>query len=598
MVHVRPRSRSSHRVAYRYVTGMELDGVRRTNATWRKRGNDTQEGVRHAWKWHYLPRNQRMMWRLGVPLGVVLLGWSAWYEPTRTWLVVQALLAAGVLVFAHWFWTVIKVYENRHRWVGPLATVLAARWRIVPPSDPTTWIVVPPDCRTNADHPVEIIMPVDRVESERQEAATAKIIARKVGIPVTAMDYEIEPEGEYPKMLVRAQEVPPELVDFEMARPYLEQATDTRYFLGLGLRDEPAWIDLDLDSPHIAFSIGSGGGKSAAIRTIAAQVLRQGGRVVIFDHVKEGASHASWVYDDHGHLIPGVEFYTDTESVHEALISLEEERSRRSRAVHHAKRYKRPLPHFPRIFVVDEEMNSGTPKLLAYWQQLRKDIKAESGEDQPVVSPAMAAKGSLVNAGREQRITFGAVAQRFDAKVIGGGDVRASFMVRVLARFGPDAVRMLIPHIDPKPRSSNYPGRVVLAIENVATTVQFAFLEPDEAQEWALGGYRDVLEQGGVSDLVHDHEIEEVGAEKGESVSDPGTRTILELPPAPESRKLTINEALDKGIVTGNYDAVYKAIQRGKFPQDQGRKGTALTYFEHELAELEERRARKQVSSR
>jgi hypothetical protein len=597
-VHVRAKSRSAPRLLYRFVTGMELDGVRRTNASWRRRGRDLQDGVRHAWRWHYLPRNQRAMWRLGSIGMAVLLAWSAVVAPVATWQAIQGLGVLGMLVFLHWFWSVLKVYENRHRWVGPLATVLAARWRIVPPSDPTTWIKVPEDCRTNAEHPVEVLLPEDYREADRQMEATAKLIARKVRIPVTAMDYEIDPVGDHPKMLVRAQEVPPEFIDFEMAKPYLEQATDTRYFLGLGLRGKPIFIDLDLDSPHIAFSFGSGGGKSTVIRLLAAQVLRLGGKVVILDHAKEGDSHADWVYDDHGNLLPGVEFHTDTAGVHEALINLEEERARRSRAAHQAKRFKRTPPHFQRILVVGEELNTGTPMLTDHWKQLRKELKDAEGDEQPLRSPALGAMAALVNAGRAQRMNFGAVAQRFDAKVIGGGDVRASFMVRVLARFGEDARRMLIPTVDPKPRSSNHPGRMTWAAEDQAEVLQAAFLTPVEAQEWAMGGYREVLERGGVSDLGHDPEIEERGPDQAEPVSEVGTRTPLELPPAPEPRKLTLKQAIEGGIVTGSEDTLYRAIRRGNFPEPQGRQGTAIVYFEHELAELEEHRQRRQVTSR
>jgi len=597
------RSMGMTRQAYRFVTGAELDGVRRTDATWRRPGRAVIDDSGMVWRWHFLPRGQRAMWRVGVLVTAPLLAWSSWHAPAQTWVTIQALLALAVCVAAHWFWSWIRDVEVRHRYIGPLADVLASRWGFTPPSDPATWVTVHRDSRSNADHPVEITLPQTYKESDRQQEATAKLIARKARISVKAMDYEIDWEGDHPKFLVRAQEVPPEVVPFEMAQPYLEQATDTRYFLGLSIRDEPVFIDLDLDSPHIAFSFGSGGGKSTVIRLLAAQILRGGGRVVILDHAKEGDSHADWVYDDHGHLLPGVEFYTDTESVHEALISLEEERTRRSKVAHQAKRFKRPMPHFQRTLVVMEELNTGTPWLVNHWKRLRKLIKEAEGEEQPLTSPAVSSIAGLVNAGRAQRMNCAAVAQRFDAKVIGGGDVRSSFMIRALARFGEDARRMLIPTVDPKPRSSNHPGRMVLAAESTSKVVQAALLTPEETQEWALGGYRTVLEQGGVSDVEHGAVTTACSSGQQVQGSDRGHRTILELPPAPEpvpqSRKLTINEALEEGIVTGTYEAITKAIRRGGFPVDTGtRKRNALTYWEHELAELEERRARKSATSR
>lgn len=602
---VHAKKKTAPRVLYRYVTGLELDGVRRTNASWRRHGRDLAHGVHHAWRWHYLPRNQRAMWRLGLPALVILLAVSAVYTPAATWTALQGLGVLAMLVFAHWFWGVLKGVENRHRWKGPLSVVLGGRWRM-DPAALLPGIVVPDDCRTNAEHPVEVALPEGYRETDPQVQASAKIIAKKVRIPVTAMDYDIEWEGDRPKMLVRAQEVPPEHFDFEAAEPYLCQATDTRYFLGMGLRNTPCFVDLDQDSPHIALSFGTNGGKSTVVRLLATQVLRQGGRVVIIDHAKEGDSHADWVYDSDGNLLPGIEFYTDVESAHEALISLNEERGRRSKAAHQAKRFRREPPRFQRVLVVMEEMNTGTPQLNDYWKQLRKQLKDETGEDQPLQTPAGTATSALVCAGRAVRMNCIAVAQRFDAKVIWGGDVRGNFMVRMLARFDDQARKMLVPNIDPKPKSSNHRGRMTLASEDEATILQAAYLTADEAREWSLGGYRAVLEQGGVSEDGHDPVIENTRAEQAGPASEVGTRTLLQLPAAPiepviedvPSRKLTLKQAIAEGIVTGSEDTLYRAIKRGNFPEEQGRQGTALVYFEHELAELEERRSRRQVASR
>lgn len=586
---------TTSRLAYRFVTGLELDGVKRTNATWRRPGRQVIDDEGVVWRWHFLPRSQRALWRVGGTGMLALLGWFGWYEPAATWQAVQGVMVLGLLVAAHWFWTWLKDAEIKHRYVGPLAEVLASRFGITPPTDPTSWITVHPDSRTNSERPVEVLLPADYRESDRQMEQTAKHIARKVRIPVKAMDYELDAVGDHPKLLVRAQEVPPEVVDFDMARPYLEQASDERLFLGIGLRNTPVWGDLALDSPHWATSFGSGGGKSTFCRMIAAQVRRQDptNRIVIFDFAKEGDSHADWVYDSSGNLLPGVELHIDVDAAHMALEELADERARRSRVAHQAKRFGREAPKFPRILIIFEELNTSIPMLVDYWKRMRES-------DDPTESPAMRAYASLVCTGRATRMNMLAVAQRFDAKVAAGGDTRANFMVRILSRFDEQARRMLIPEItDPKPRSSNHPGRMLLALAGVATTFQGVYMTPDEARDWAMGGDS----QSSITSPVRATDQQEQATESPEDPWLPESTPTLALPPAadPEPDLVTLPEALERGLVSGTKDALSWHARQDGFPTPRGKGGkrnTANLYEAHELAEWEERRTRRPVMSR
>ena len=593
--------------AWRWFSGRELDGARRTNARWHTKGSDTLPGVREheVLKWHYLPYGKRALVRaVGTGLAALLLV-SFWYDPVQTWFVIKCLFGLGLGVFVFWACTGLANAEILQRWHEPLSVVLGARWR-VDPAGLLLGITVPADCRTNAEHPVEIILPPNYRENDRAQEESAKLIARKVKIPVTAMDFSIDHEGPGPKMLVRAMEVPPEFVGFEDARDALERSGNGHYFLGFGLRRAEVWADLNGDGPHWVWSCGTGAGKTTAGRNVAAQVYREGGRVAIFDPAKEGDSHSDWIYDDDGNLLPDIEHFTDIASAHEGLIRLGKERSRRAFLTREAKRLRRPEPQFQRILIVLEEQNASADLLNDYWRSIRKDLAKAEECEQPSASPAMTALKSLVYAGRSAYMNCFVSCQRFDAKIVGGGDVRGNFMVRMLARFDEQARRMLIPDILPKPISSNRLGRAIVCMNGAATPVQGVLLESDEARDWARDGRPLVIEHVATSDVRHKEIIPAHVADQAEQASDIGHRTPLQLvrtpvepePQAPPKRLVSIKRAIEEGIVTGTYEAVSRASLRDGFPELRGHRGRDKLYCAEELADWEERRARRAAMSR
>ena len=64
---------------------------------------------------------------------------------------------------------------------------------------------------------------------------------------------------------------------------YLQAVEPGHLLLGVGSHNRPETIDLDNDTPHILFSVPSGGGKSVAVTLLSCQVLHQGGELVIID---------------------------------------------------------------------------------------------------------------------------------------------------------------------------------------------------------------------------------------------------------------------------------------------------------------------------
>ncbi|WP_433024746.1 helicase HerA domain-containing protein [Actinomycetospora sp. CA-053990] len=554
--------------SYRFLSGREMDGRRRTNATWRHRGNERTRNDLYAGRWAHLPRGARAGWRLVALAGFLGLLWGWVFRPEATWTALHVFGVLALLVFFHWLWRHLDRATVQQRWVMPLAIALAARWGISSGGDPHTWIDVPAGHRSNPERPVRVMLPLDYRERDKQQEESAKLIARKTGIPVREMDWEIDLEGPRSVLVVRAQKVPPELVGFEDAKPYLEQVTPTTLFLGLDTDSSPVWISWALDSPHLALSFGSGAGKSTVVRLLAAQTLRMGGKVIIFDIAKEGGSHGDWCRDADGELLPGIEIYRDVESGHDGLVRWAAERKRRSKA-----RWERTGETFQRTMVVLEELNSTTPELKAYWAKIR-----ETGE--PASSPAVEAIRTIVNAGRDVDMNVIAVAQRFDAAAIGGGAVRSSFMLRVLSRFDEQARRMLIGEItDPKPKSSNHPGRMVLAVGGEATVVQGAFLTPEETVEWATNGQPqpDSASQSQASQRVLPGQVVPGAGDSADSGdSRPGRGRLSLVPTAPDELAGLPNVGRDPADTPAEqdaqpaYEAEYEAVSLRTAATDSG----------------------------
>lgn len=535
---------SLSRVAYRFVLGRELDGVKRTNARWRHPGLEPRSGFEHTTWWTRQPYRRRAAIRLAVTAWLIVhavgvaVDWSATWVTLRVQLLLVGFVVGFVVVHRY------RKFSHREGVVVPVGQVVAEWLGYDRHVDPLNLVKVPLSYRTNPDRPIEISLPKHYAETDRRQKQLASHVAGRAGIK--SHDYEVLLEGDQPKMLVRAQLVPPDEVmwadDEELRTLVMACWDDSLLCLGRGLYGRPVWVDWKRDSPHLALSFGSGAGKSSLIRFLAAQTVYKGGRAVIMDGGKDGESHESWTRDRNLQLIDGVEFYSSIEEEHEALIAWEAERKRRAQAV-----LARSGEQFQRTLMVLEERNVTKPALQAYWASIR-----EQGD--PIKSPALQAIANLVNAGRSVNINCVASAQRFDAAAIGGGDVRGSFQLRSLARFDEQARKMLIPDILPKPKSSNHEGRCILVLSGEVTDYQAAFLTPDETVELCYSGVaqsdtRIIAPRPKSPVLTH---------------RSPGDSTVLgQVEAAPPRTLMTISQAVQEGILNRSLESARKAGVRG-----------------------------------
>ena len=232
--------------------------------------------------------------------------------------------------------------------------------------------------------------------------------------------------------------------------------------MGLGRRGTVVPVDLHSDSPHIALSIGSGGGKTIAARALAVQVLRKGGLVVVLNLKKSGYN---WTRG-----LPNVCHCKTIDEIAAMLIWLNTERKRREDIAEVSGDIE-DVVHAnvgPRVLAIFEEQNLTVPK-----------IKATDPE-------AFEALGDMNFAGRAARMNMVAIAQRYSAKAAGGGDVRATVNARILGRYEKSAWKMLAEQF-PMPAPSNTPGRVQVVTDRVAEA-QMPYTGGQEAHDYALSG--------------------------------------------------------------------------------------------------------------
>jgi hypothetical protein len=324
------------------------------------------------------------------------------------------------------------------------------------------------------------------------------------------------------------------LADLNAAFP---QLADWEYFLGLDDRGKPVTISLEDDSPHVCCSAGSGAGKSVLAQALAVQVLHRGGQVVILD--RKG-SHR-WARG-----VPGVEYCTQPDEMHRALLRLAEMADARN-----LEAFEREDGYDvgPRFLVIAEELNATFGELRDHWADIR-----EPG--QPAVSPAVKAFRRLLFMGRSAKVHVFAVAQMLTANTAGGPEARENFGVRCLARYTRNNWQMLVPEAA-MPRSSRTRGRWQVVVSGTARETQVVYLTAAQARAFAY-----------LPENAH-------GPERPQAGFSPGTGDMAD----PRDELVTLREAIDEGILPWRHEAAKKRYQRaraaGEAPQTKAKRKNA-----------------------
>lgn len=448
----------------RFVSGRELDGMPRTDASWSRRG--TRDFEYRPWRWYRWSYRRRAIIRFVIPVaaGLALYGGTTNVQSLYLSVLVFFWLGVSILLWLMIHW--VRKWTHYFKWYPRVAAALAERLKISRHIHPTEWIDIPPGHQDDPDKVCTIKLPHDYAGNVNQQESLAQLAADTLGL-IDFQHYFVMGE-ESPVLKIWTMPRPPKKVLFEDVRTACEQACETDLVVGIDADDKPVLISLEQDSPHILCSIGSGGGKTILCKSIACQALYKGFRVIIIDCVKRG-SQAKWAKS-----IDGVEIYRHIDVAHDALLELQAEIDARCENY-----WSYDHDNDQRIILVIEEANQTQRRLQSYWAN-------ELGGRR--TSPAILAIENILCVGREPKVNVLTVGQRMSAQASGGGDARENYGVRLANRFSPQTARMLFGEIDPLPRSSTHPGRVQMVTGGKAIEVQIPFVRSDDAVSWALEG--------------------------------------------------------------------------------------------------------------
>ncbi len=600
------------RVLYRFLVGRPLDGIRRTDGGYLRRGRAIHG---YASSWARRPGWHRQAWRLGILAGA---GGSAYAWHTFP----QVTAAAGLLLVAYglrrlrrwWRWRRFNaIYlkptkaaltlalgnapvqlrvspelgtlvarlakpmspaeEALRRWYG-LHVEPVLRWlpdhvmrgwwgvgRLTSPATRRLHVLRRPR-PDDAGPRIDLATQVPYVTSDDRTMVGAIVAAK---IPAGEMnDPRWDQVGTQVNAVWTVRRRPPAHVGYEALKARFGNLKDHELFAGLGVGEKPVIIDLHLDSPHIAESAGTGAGKSVLVQLLAVQVLARGGLVTLLD-LK--GSHR-WALN-----MPGVDYCTRAAQMHDALVRLAEVADQRNQdSLHEAEGWDPG----PRILVVAEELNATMALLKAYWAQVRPP-------GGPKTSPAIEGLRFLLYTGRAAKMHVLGVAQMLTALATGGPEGRENFGVRCLARYTRNAWQMLVPEAA-MPRASRTLGRWQVVVAGQVTETQVCYLSAQEARIFVHRWRPTDVHMNGANAGVH----EDIPAQTPIK----GLRSPVHMGADP----LTLQDSIDEGVCPWALAAVQKRLQRARAagratPQSVGKRQRAdlyeraalVAWFESEL---------------
>ncbi|MFJ4679163.1 pRL2-11 [Kitasatospora sp. NPDC088783] len=460
--------------AGRFLTGRELDGVRRTNATFLRKGTRVNTDVEgRVGRWSHLPYWKRIVVRLGMIAALAAGTRSYLLHPQAT---LQALKfgVPGIAVVAL-AGAVVHAVRNRgqaellREWVRPLHLALVGPLGLSVHTDPRSYLHVPLNFADD-DAEIRIDLPVDLKFSE---SGVTEMVVKKLALQ--GVSFSWKPESAEPYVIVKKVHRPPSKVAFSdpKVRELVRSVPESAPLIGLERGERIVSVDLDSESPHVLVNAGTGGGKSVILRTIAAQLIHHGAQAYILDFKR--VSH-QWARG-----VPSVVYCRDIAEIHDALVKLGVEGRRRIHAAEHLGDDADPKTIGPRIVILLEEINATMKQLSKYWDSIK-----EKGD--PKTSPAVDALAEVLFMGRAVRLHVLLVAQSATARALGGPEMRENFATRILARYTQNAWRMLVPEVSPAPKSTRHIGRAQVVLGGQAHETQVLFMSDAEAREWARSG--------------------------------------------------------------------------------------------------------------
>jgi len=562
-------------IAARHLTGHTLTGTHLTDAGWfspatAKPARTNTGRTRRFW---YLPRAHRMARRCARYAVIVLL-LVIWKDlPFREACLITVAVLAAAGGWAGWrAWTRLSERKHHRTWVKPLHLVAAHQVGLPIAADPRSWLEIAPD-RSYA----RLELPQGyNPKPDDQKHLVATVIG-KLGMESPEPRWMLA--GPRPVLELVASSPPPREVLLKDVRSQFDAVKPDELVWGIGKHGTLITTSLSADSPHIGLSIGSGGGKSRAARSLLSQMLYRGSLGIILD-VKMVSQHwAAW-----SGQLPNVIIARTPAEIHQVVLWLAIELTRRNaKAVEYGDAEGNVPPDLiptvigPRIITVGEELNATMGLLRAYWRQAR-DPKTD-----PVRSPALHAMDGLSFMGRQANMNLVCIGQRLSVKGLGGdGDMKENIGTIALGRYSPSNWRMNAEDF-PMPPKSTIPGRLQIVTDKVRE-VQGINMTALEARQLATAGAVALFPPDAPGARVIAGRAEAVNGAEHSPVT--GTSPVYPgLPPVGVTGLVTLSEAVEQGIVGRSLGALRIARHRHQLPAAAGVRGNAQVWHPEELRE-------------
>jgi hypothetical protein len=460
-----PRQGAMGGVLFRFLAGMHLDGRRRTDATFFRRGmvptHERWFGLGGASWWAMRPGWFRAAVRLAAV--AVLAGLWRWRDGTEWALVL--ICGPGLGVIAWRCWRKMARWRHHAGTVRPLAAALAPSLETTPEEAERTLAV--PRAHGEPDAQVTIPLPDHWQGHPAQLEAVTRIASQRLGGEWVAR------VNRSPLLLALSHPpAPPGMVPFAQVADLIRaQGSLYRVLMGLGAGDAPHWLDFGSEIAHLGISVGTGGGKSAFLRYLIAQFAYWG--VADFPVIDSKFVSLAGMES-----ITGLVVYREPAEQWAKLAGLRKDMESR-----YARLLADPGAQFPLCVVTLEEQNDAAIEWRAHW----REIKAPRD---PATPPVYSDITRLMIKGRQVGYRFIGAYQRLTAAACGGldaGVMRDAYGQKALARHSPQAWDSLT-GIRPRPAPSEIPGRWLSVLGHAVRAVQVPYAEAPELLDFAASG--------------------------------------------------------------------------------------------------------------
>lgn len=542
---------------WRFTTGLPMDGVRRTNHTFLHRASHDLTDHKHASHWSHRAGWERSAYRLTASVLTLVIVYG--YLTART-LTTDCVLAALASLTAYGIVRMrMLIASARHhrRLVRPLwetmNMVISAN--AVHPyahgDDHKRYIRLPRNYRDPKTR-VRLTVPPTWKPSHADVKSLTALVSQRLGGEWDALPrYSAVP----PVIEFFPSPAPPGSLTFAEIKSVLDAGKPSEIVIGMGTHERVITIDLDSESPHVALSMGTGGGKSSLLRLIVAYLIHHGvERVDIIDPKR--VSH-NWARG-----IPGVYIHR---TMAEQMLAVAEFRKRME--ARYDELDQDETREFPRHVLVIEEQNSWMDYAKTYWDDYRSELTSAERSHSPKRNPAIGDLAYCLFQGRQARMNIFSVFQSMSASASGGRDMRENYGAKILARYSPQTWKMLV-GTTPVPRSSRVPGRARYVLGNEDCEVQMAYMRERKARDWPgvpESQWRDEAREYALAGAATD------------TITATATRdALMNVPAGPGTGSddvpaMSLREMCDAGIIPMRYSAAKRARTRAgdEFPRGE-----------------------------